>query len=286
MDDRMNVTGGANPQAFDTQGFENSQTSQATPAIDPTIDRLGRLEQQISAITAENAQLKRQMQSQGDKLAAQLEKRFNANARALKKAAEIEGWDDETYQEKLMHANQKELGKLGTRELKTLQQPAEEEADEQPVFKPTPEPTNPAPTMQDYQAQVFAYQQQITNYVESLGLQKGDFTQTEWNNLVLLGPTQEGVRAITRAASKKLDEKESLAQQAAQHIQREGFAQEVKAELEQTGGLGGANYSAGQNAGTNQIQRLLDQEIKKYQGTGRLADVLMAQRELEQRYRK
>ena len=285
MDDRMNVTGGASPQAFDTQRLEKSQTLQETPAVDPTIDRLGRLEQQISAITAENAQLKRQMQSQGDKLAAQLEKRFNANARALKKAAEIEGWDDETYQEKLMHANQKELGKLGTKELKTLQ-PAEEETDEQPVFKPTSEPTNPAPTMQDYQAQVFAYQQQITNYVESLGLQKGDFTQKEWNELVLLGPTQEGVRAVTRAANKKLDEKESLAQQAAQHIQREGFAQEVAAELEQTGGLGGANYSAGQNAGTNQIQRLLDQEIKKYRGTGRLADVLMAQRELEQRYRK
>ena len=283
MDDRMNVTGSANPQAFDTQGLDSGQTLQGTPAVDPTIERLGRLEQQISAITAENAQLKRQMQSQGDKLAAQLEKRFNANARALKKAAEIEGWDDDTYQEKLMHANQKELGKLGTKELKTLNVP-EEEADETPVFKPVAE--QPANDMQTLQAQVYAYQQQIDNFVQSLGLQRTDFTQKEWNELVTLGPTQEGIRAVTRAANKKLDEKEALAKQVSQNLQRQSFAEEVSAELEQTGGLGGANYNAGANGGANQVQRLLEQEIKKYQGTGRLADVLMAQRELQQRYGK
>jgi predicted ribosome quality control (RQC) complex YloA/Tae2 family protein len=263
----------------DMQGFEGSQTQQ--PAGGNNYDAvLAQIQAQLSELRKENLDLKRQVQSQGDKLSARLEKKMRKNAEAVETLARIEGWDEATQRAKLQAANQEAFASLGLDELKQMTtEPEEPRAVTD--FTPTPAP----PAQSPYDA-ISAYAQQVNGYIQGLGLTPADFGPNGITEFVVTGPTPQSIQALTKRAAKILEEKENLAKQAALHQQRKMFAEEVGNELEQSGGLGGTigNAPVGATASRANAERMIQEELKQFRGTGQIVEALELERQLRAKY--
>lgn len=253
----------------DTQDIETSQTSSHAGESDLS-GQLREVTTQLRTLNEQYDTLQRQVQSQGDRLLAKLEKKIRKNTEALKTAAELEGWDESTLKEKLQTANTRLFATLGTDELEEMNHTRDETLES---------PRMDAPDTHD------AHATMLRNYLNSLGLNEKDLGNDGIVPYIGQPDGSPAQREFVKRVGKAIERKEELAKQLAQKRRREEFADEVAEEAEEYGNIGGTGErTGGQGASMNNAQRLINEEYKKYRGTGRGAEWLERRRELERKY--
>ncbi len=276
MNDRFGVNSNGNPQAAqDTQGFQNSSTPPEGTTADPVLTSLNQLKSEMAAVRQENAQLKSQIQSVDDRTFNRVMKQMRGDQAALRRTAELEGWDEATLSNKIQAANQKALGSLSLAELQ----------DTNTQTQPAPEaPT--APNGFDNLQNDMAHAMALKQYVNSLGLSDTDLGPQGVMPYAGKAPGSVEHKEFTKLVARKLEEKEELARQMAQRYQRQQIADEVAAEMADSGGLGGMTGGRTQGAGAAQsnFERILEQEKAKFRGTGRMVEWMQRERQLYEQY--
>ncbi len=257
-----------NPQ--NTSGLNNGQTlgngQQANSEI-------AQLRETVGAMQVRQAELERQLQSTGDTLFARVMGKVNKNAQAIRMAGELKGADEATIQADIKSANEKILFGLSAQELEQLNQ------------TPAPQlnqPQNPPQGPTDNAAHAML----LRNTLMQMGLTEADLG--EGGIAPYIGKPDGSPEAARwqQLTGNAIRRKQALASQVSQNMAREMDAQQMYQAAMQTGGLGATTggFAQGGSAEIQNAMRLYQQELEKYRGTGKIAEVAALKREFQARY--
>ena len=208
-----------------------------------------------------------------EQITNRIAKRMEEKESTLREVGEQEGWDEATLNAKIQTARIGVLTSLKSDELKVL------DTDETPT-----EPTPKFPTQQQVpgiQGQPNPLLQADSLTQHALGLKQ--FLASIGVSEADLGPqgiipyvgkpegSEEQFEFMEKALAVRKKNQE-LVKQIAQRQQREEFAEEVAAEVEQHGGLGGNGASGGGGSPANNLKHLEKQLLDKYRGTNQIAE--------------
>ena len=245
---RFDVNGdGMDEASQDTQPIQNSQTSQGGEGQDDTIARLKRLEE-------ENEQLKRRVQSAGDSAYARLEKRMREDEAAIRRVAELDGDDEKTIKAKIRKSRESILLERPLSSVEEQTQGAETQ--------------RYAPQQQQEQDPRALYMEQMRAYLANLGVKESELGGNGLRDYA--DPRDQ--KAFARRVGEIIAEQEQNSAEARRQAERDDFAGQVRQELDDSGGFGGASGGRGGSGAPSQVEaarRAVNEAKKQYLGTGR-----------------